>query len=218
MVTTWPFVGRDGELAAIGAATGLGVLVTGAPGVGKSRLLAEAAARAEAGTTVLDARAGQAPSLPFGAFAHLLPMRSQVTETALAVETVLARAGTGPILLVIDDVHLLDEDSAQLARALAGTGRVTLLLSGEPPRALAPLTLDALPLAPLTDVVELLAGGVDEATGAYLASLSAGDLRLLHELVRAARSTGVLADGHWRDVPEAVPRQRADATRAEPLP
>ncbi|WP_344822344.1 ATP-binding protein [Actinocorallia longicatena] len=222
MVTTWPFVGREGELTAIVETTGIGLLVTGAPGVGKSRLLAEAAGLAPDEVTVLDARPGQGPSVPFGAFSHLLPVRVPVTDVALAVETILARGGSGRVLLVIDDVHLLDDDSAHLARALAGTGRVTLLASGVLPQPLSPLVLTSLPLAPLTDVQELLDGTVDEATAAHLAALSGGDLRYLHELVRAARATGVLDDGHWKDAPVPVPAPRPAedtlTTRAEPLP
>lgn len=215
--TAWPFAGRDAEAAAIETALGdrkaPGVLVSGAPGSGKSRLLAEVALRHADGLPVVEARAGQAPAVPFGAFAHLLPVRAQAREAAAAVEAVLAKAGPGEFLLVADDVHELDERSALLLHALTGTGRMRLLAAGEClPEPLAALTPVPVVLAPLTDVT--LFEEVDEPTAAYLAEAAQGDLRLLYELVRVGRSTGALAGGHWQDPPARTGEKAASLEEA----
>lgn len=215
--TTWPFAGRESEVAAIRDAlfdrSGPGALVSGAPGSGKSRLIAEVVLGHVPDLPVVEARAGQAPAAPFGAFAHLLPLRAPVREVASAVETILARAGSGTFLLVADDVHELDEQSARLLRALAGTGRARLLAAGERlPEPLAALTPVPVVLAPLTDVT--LVEPVDEPTAAYLAEAAQGDLRLLHELVRIGRATGVLSGDHWQDPPARTGQKAASLEEA----
>lgn len=73
----WPFVGRVDELDRLTEliAQGAPVVVVGAPGVGKSRLVAEVADRAEAaGTVVTRILASEATrAIPYGALAPLLP-------------------------------------------------------------------------------------------------------------------------------------------------
>jgi DNA-binding CsgD family transcriptional regulator len=196
------FVGREAELDRIRAALSAadGVLVTGQEGVGKSRLLAESAQLEFDGLTVLQVRAGQAESSHFGAFAHLLPIRTPIDDVALGVETVLAKAGSGALLLIADDLHELDEQSALLLRGLTGTGRVRLLASmpagAAAPAALAPVAaaLVTMELPPLS-AAEVLS--VDAETAALLDATAEGDLRLLAALLRAGRLTEVYGRGHW---------------------
>ncbi|MEO5876611.1 MAG: ATP-binding protein [Streptosporangiaceae bacterium] len=204
MGTLWSFAGREAELDRIRAAltAGDGALVTGPDGVGKSRLLTEAGHLGLDGLTMVQPRAGQALSSPFGAFAHLLPISAPVEDVALGVETVLARAGSGALLLIADDLHDFDEQSALLLRGLAGSGRARLLASmpagATAPAVLAPVVAALVPvqLDPLP-AADVLRGAADEESTALLAQAAGGDLRLLAALLRAGRSTGVFQDGHW---------------------
>jgi DNA-binding SARP family transcriptional activator len=86
--TTTPFVGRTGDLEALaaafervvaGAVPGL-VTVTGAPGVGKSRLVAEALARVSGRATVLRSRC-----LPYGEGITYWPVR-ELVQAATGIE------------------------------------------------------------------------------------------------------------------------------------
>ncbi|MDX6739022.1 hypothetical protein [Actinocorallia sp. A-T 12471] len=200
--TAWPLRGRDADMAEVRTAvldpSLAGAVIVGPGGVGKSRLLHEFAATVD--TPVLEARAGQAPAVRFGAFAHLLPIRTPVKDVAGAVEALLTRAGEGTFTVAADDVHDLDADSGLLLAELVATGRVRLVAAGrELPEALAGLALGKVELAPLADLAGL--AEVDEPTGEYLAEATGGDLRLLHELLRAGRATGVLDGGQWKEVP-----------------
>lgn len=79
MVAHWPLIGRREELSVIECALGedqcRGLVLAGAPGVGKTRLAREAlAAAAAAGCETKWAVASRAvAAIPFGAMAHLLP-------------------------------------------------------------------------------------------------------------------------------------------------
>src|SRR4051794_33796060 len=77
----WPFVGRhaetDGIVAALDDPDVLGVVIHGAPGVGKTRLAEEVLSIAEAaGRWCVRAMASERTrQVPLGAVAHLLPAR-----------------------------------------------------------------------------------------------------------------------------------------------
>ncbi len=79
MVVHWPLIGRREELSIIERTLGgdqyRGLLLAGAPGVGKTRLAREALGTAEAvGCETKWAVASPAvATIPFGAVAHLLP-------------------------------------------------------------------------------------------------------------------------------------------------
>ena len=75
MLATWPRVGRDEELGAISRtlAAGRSIVVAGEPGVGKTRLITEAAARASATHHVERVRGlAGAETVPLGALAKEL--------------------------------------------------------------------------------------------------------------------------------------------------
>lgn len=120
-------IGRDDEFAAIGAALRrpdlAGVLLAGDAGVGKSHLLGATMRHAEdtgfatvqvTGTTAL-------ADIPLAAFSALLPGRpmGDAGDLVLLRRTMQERAGGRPLLLGVDDAHLLDEASAALVHQLA---------------------------------------------------------------------------------------------------
>jgi DNA-binding CsgD family transcriptional regulator len=144
-----PLLGREAELAALTAlleevaAQGSALLLGGPPGIGKSRLLGEAArAGRERGFAVLSATGVESEAhLPFAGLHQLLrPIREQarrllpgqraaldaafgVTDgappelfvIAMAVLDLLSEAASeAPLLLIAEDAHWLDRSSAEV--------------------------------------------------------------------------------------------------------
>jgi DNA-binding CsgD family transcriptional regulator len=215
-------VGRSEELALLDHESGderLAMVVAGAVGVGKSRLLAAWLAGIEAAgrPTVLVRATRATATIPFGAFARWLP--EHLVETGdrlgvlLAAVRRLTRQGAG-VVVAVDDAQYLDEGSAALVLHLAQHTEVHLLLalrSGEPcPDAIVALWKEGLAtrldLQPLSEpqMVELLEGalGGDVAPGTSrrLWHLTRGNPLYLREVVDAALAQQVLvdADGTWR--------------------
>jgi DNA-binding SARP family transcriptional activator/tetratricopeptide (TPR) repeat protein len=124
-----PLVGRRDELARIAAATGI-VVVTGEPGIGKSRLLEEVRARETGGA--VQARAFAAEMVrPYGVWIDALrsagrelPQESDRTRLFDAVVALLAGVG----LVTLDDVQWLDEGSAALLHYIARSPRLPRLV------------------------------------------------------------------------------------------
>lgn len=209
----WPLVGRERHLdnvtAVFTARSAHRLVVHGTAGVGKSRLLVEAAARAaRAGVDVRWVLATSATAqVPYGAFASLLPPDLDVDRPG----GMLAAAGTylasspGRWALAIDDAHLLDPGSAALLQYLAMTSDVPFVVTvrdGEDvPDAVMALWKDLdvprLAVAALdrAEVDEALRGTLGEVSSALvddLARLSHGNPLLLAELVTAAVAAGTI--------------------------
>ena len=140
----WPLVGRDDQLAAL-----VGLLeqsqdqpvfavVTGDPGIGKSRLCAELAAAAEAeGTTVLVGRCSQDEGAPplypwakvLSELGHDLPSdpgaegsedsSSRFRAWEAIARTVLDAAQDRHLLVILDDLHWADTSTLRVLRLLA---------------------------------------------------------------------------------------------------
>ncbi|HVL80372.1 MAG TPA: AAA family ATPase [Actinomycetota bacterium] len=142
-----PLVGRSSELALLSDALEQVtrghqrfVLVEGEPGIGKTRLLQEAAVAARGlGFEVLDGRADDlttprpfsalADALDRGGGAHLAEVRALLAATTSdaesqyraieAVGTVLEdRARGGPVLLSVEDIHVADAGTLAALRSI----------------------------------------------------------------------------------------------------
>ena len=161
-----PLAGRGAELARLHGAglreERLLALVTGEPGIGKTRLLAELAATLHAdGALVLYGRAEEEALIPYGALADALADRVRLPELAPAglgepdaparfFERVAAAldavSGGRPLALLLDDLHWADAGTARLVahlgtraggapRLLVLAYRETDLADGHPLRA-----------------------------------------------------------------------------------
>jgi DNA-binding CsgD family transcriptional regulator len=226
-VDRWPLVGRDEELARLTAAVVArrGAVITGAGGAGKTTLAVTGLRVAEQrGMSVARAAATWASrELPFGALAPLLPPdprpdgldREDRGELLRRYgRAVAGRAGGRPLVVFVDDAHLLDGGSATLVHQLALTRAATVLVtvrSGEvvPDPVLAlwkdgpaeRIELGLLGDAAIEELlVTALGGPVDAASVRQLADRCRGNPMALRELVSGALDSGALAadGGLWR--------------------
>ncbi|MET9227462.1 LuxR C-terminal-related transcriptional regulator [Lentzea sp. NPDC003310] len=188
----WPFVGRDAELTAVRRAVrGAGLIVAGPAGVGKTRLLDEVDCDVRLRATAAMAE------IPLGVMAPFLP---STNPSPLAMLNA-ARAVLRGRVVVVDDVHLLDDASAGLLHQLVQHREavvVATLRSGE--RAPEPVValwkdellprieLEPLGRAAVVEVLETVLGGVlDSVTADRLWTASAGNMLLLREMHFAAQ-------------------------------
>jgi DNA-binding CsgD family transcriptional regulator len=214
----WPLIGRDEELAAVAqslASRGSqGVVLAGAPGVGKTRLAREVVGLCEAREYVVRwaAATQAASSIPFGAVAHLMPRPGNpVPDRAELLQRVVgglvAEAGDRRLLIVIDDAHLLDDSSAALVHQLATATPVTVLatMRSETP-APDPIValwkdtvaerfeIQALSRGEAAALVDAALGGqVDGSTAQALWRLAQGNPLYLRELILGGLDSGNLA-------------------------
>ena len=188
-------------------------------------MVAEAARDVPGGRMIIEARAGQAPTSPFGGFAHVLPLGVSAAAPERVARELRTLAGDRGLVVVADDVHALDPPSAEVVRELLKAADVALLAT-EPAGAPSPLPdLPRLRLEPLADLAELLervlGGPVDPASAARLSAAVSGDLVFLRELLRAGRSTGAMAaeNGAWRWPGDlTVPDRLRDLLESRDLP
>jgi DNA-binding CsgD family transcriptional regulator len=218
-------VGRSGELERVGdvlaAGERSGVVLAGRAGVGKTRLATECLALAEARTlrTARVTACEASGRLRFGALAPLLPPTSgpgiePADMLRRAVDGIAALGLGRPLVLLVDDAHLLDDASATLVHQLAATRSafvVATVRAQEPaPDPVVALWKDELaaridvpPLAPASIealLTGVLGGPVSAVTLHELTERSAGNALYLRELVLGAMESGALSDddGIWR--------------------
>ena len=220
-------VGRQRELSLLTGAVAArrGAVITGPAGVGKTTLaLSGVASAQQRGMAYRRASATRAAQgMPFGAFASLLPPEcSEAHRAREDLGVLLGRftramvdAAQGlPLLVFVDDAHLLDNGSAVLVHQLALTRAATVLATvraGEVvPDPVLALWKDSpaerIEIGVLDDatieelLVSALGGPVDAATVRALAGRSRGNPMFLRELVNGALDTGALvaAGGLWR--------------------
>jgi AAA ATPase domain len=220
-----PLVGRTEELAFCGELLtrreATGVVITGAAGVGKTRLASEVLeAAADSGCATVRVTATEAGrAIPFGPFAGFFPVDSDVDAApaqllALARRAICAREDGRRVALLVDDAHLLDPASALLVQQVAAAREATVIAtvrSGEPvPDAVVALWKDHgceyLELQPLSleeagELVEGVVGGdVDGQTKHRLWEASRGVPLFLRELVLDGLERHLFAvqQGLWR--------------------
>jgi DNA-binding CsgD family transcriptional regulator len=224
----WALTARGADLERLGAwfsdgEVG-GVVLTGPPGVGKTRLAEEALRTAGSHPTARAVGHEATRAIPFGALAHLLPADllrdvgvGEDDRAALFHRARLSfaeRAGEGRVLLLVDDVDQLDDTSLALLLPLT-TARVIFLVAtiraGRPvPAVIASLVKDGHlvehELATLTTgavatlLHRVLDGPVEASCAGRLAAISEGNLQVLQEVVRSALDRGSLRHegGVWR--------------------
>ena len=140
MVTRWPLVGRDEELAELERLLAPdggpgGIALFGEAGVGKTRLVAEVVdARRSDGMAVEWVRATEAAkNIPLGSFAHLLAPADEAHHPDdllhLALAELRERSGDASLVLAVDDAHLLDESSVALLHLAVTQSTVRVLVS-----------------------------------------------------------------------------------------
>jgi DNA-binding SARP family transcriptional activator len=200
----WPMVGRDADLAALteawqraGAGGATYAVLTGEPGIGKSRLAAELATLARAGgARVCVGRCTQddvAPPLwPWSQVLETLDATLPVTDDddaaqfegfALIAACVREAARVQPVLLVLDDLHWADPCSLRVLRLLTETATDERLMvlatwrnSPEPTGALADVAESlARRHAVRRELTGLSAAGVGEVFGAVAHNRPTGD-------------------------------------------
>jgi predicted ATPase len=203
---TWPLTGRDEELSILvslldGHDEDAGVVIAGRAGVGKTRLAREAVATAAqlgwAVRWVVGTAAAQ--SIPLGAFAELATALDgdplQIVRSMIA--TLTASADGQPVLVAVDDAHLLDDLSAfvlyQLILRRAATVIATLRSGERAPDAVTALWKDAhlrrLDLQPLSRpqsdalLEGVLSGPVDTSCADRMWRLTLGNALFLRQVV-----------------------------------
>lgn len=137
----WPLSGRREEIALFerlvgGPAGEAGVVIAGGAGVGKTRLAREAAAAAAQRGWVVRSVQGTAAAqtIPLGAFAQWID--HQDDDPLAGVRAVIAALTesprNAPVLVVVDDGQLLDDQSAFVVRA--GGRRCLGVVEGRMPK------------------------------------------------------------------------------------
>ena len=223
----WPLVGRHEDLelftTTLADERAHGFVIHGAAGVGKTRLadqcLALAAGRAGRFVARATATEGSRP-IRLGALAHLLPEgtadeQGELVGVVARVRAVLREQATGgPLVLFVDDLHLLDETSATLVGQLVDADLLFLLGTvrdgASLPAGIASLwqrarvrriDLGDLDRADVDTLLHLvLRGPIEASTVTEIWSASRGNVLFLRELVLGALGDGSLVDQHgvWR--------------------
>ncbi len=208
----WPFVGRESLVAATleQLAAGHNIILAGAAGLGKTRLASEVAALLSAQRVVVHRVAASPASahLPLAPFAALIAFEStnDIVGAVLRFLGADGRAGAGDPVLVVDDMHLLDDASAAVLQQVLLSGHVRLLgtlrTANELPAAVSRLrqeadvaTIDVPPLAndDITAMVEhALNGRLDGRSHQLLITACAGNPMYARELVEGSLAAGSL--------------------------
>ncbi|MDQ3107024.1 MAG: AAA family ATPase, partial [Actinomycetota bacterium] len=219
----WPLIGRRNELARIAEILGRtevrGIVLAGTSGVGKTRLGDECLRLADAAgfSTARVSATRAAASIPLGALAPLLPNLDASVGADLLSRAAAAlgeRAAGRPLLILVDDAHLLDDASAALLHQVAvdaGIFVVATLRNGEPvPDAVVSLWKDGhaerIDIGCLGQgdcdelITHVLGGPVDGGSLVALWRASEGIPLVLRELLLGAQEVGTLVADHglWR--------------------
>lgn len=187
-------------------------MFVGDAGVGKSHLLHATLRHAEAAGFVTVSVTGSRAlgDIPLAAFAGLLPGRpvGDAGDLVQIRRALHERAGSRPLLLGLDDAHLLDEASAALAHQLATDLTafvVGTIRAGEaPPEAVAALmkegvavriNVDPLDAEHLGEFARITLGApVSDSVAGQLYRRTLGNPLFARELLLEARASGTLVE------------------------
>ncbi|WP_181033675.1 LuxR C-terminal-related transcriptional regulator [Arthrobacter sp. SX1312] len=221
---TWPLLERSEEaaevLAGLTAPGSAGVLIVGPAGVGKTAIARVVAAQLDSTSHVILIRGSAAmASTPYGALSVLLmdvdPTGSvEFLPMLQALQSALqSRASNGPVVLVVDKVHHLDDPSTRVLSYLAEVGAARLLVACDGPRAAAARFFELwrtgrllrVDIAPLTFerqrslLGDLLGAPLSGTAAVELWKASRGNPRSLQAAVRGGIATGMLVrtDEAW---------------------
>jgi DNA-binding CsgD family transcriptional regulator len=241
----WPLVGRYDEYAAAlqvltgdDPATAYGVLLVGESGVGKSTLAARLEeAVSETAHVVTVTSPSRAQPVMLGALAPLLTDvaahddASPISVFRAAAERLRSEARGRPVVLRVEDGHLLDGASAGVLRMLAMSRQARLLVTSRPnpgiPDDLVALwkdgwlrwiDVDPLDRAETTLLLrEALGGVIGRDTDRRMWEASLGNPLYLRELVRSALSRDELVNNHgvWTWTGPVVPGRLIELVTAE---
>jgi ATP/maltotriose-dependent transcriptional regulator MalT len=213
-----------------------GLLVAGQAGVGKTRLIEEVLRLTPDRYVERVAASESLRPLPFGALAQLLPANlqeiDQVDLLSLVGKELQRRAESRPIVLAVDDVHLLDGFSAGFIDFVVARGLATVLLTlrsgSSTPDALGRLVasdglprleLQALSRAEFAEMVErALDGLVESDSMERIWEATRGNVLFARELIADGLEAGELVrvQGVWQwagGVGKAARLQQAIAGR-----
>ena len=214
----WPLFGRERLLADLRATidSGTHVVLSAVAGAGKTRV-ADELLRVYRATGVITGRVVASPAspLPLAPFSLLLDGRTDgdpVTGVLDALEAT-GRSGAGEPVLLVDDVHLLDDASSVVVHQLATSGRVriiaTMRTATELPPAIARLrrepTVRTIDVPPLSDddiaamAEHAIDGRLDGRSRLLLTTSAAGNPLYAKELVIGSIASGALRErvGVW---------------------
>lgn len=215
-------MGRSEELRAIEAALFApdvsGIVVHGAAGVGKSRIVREALSVAESRgcETRWAVGTSSARAVPLGAFTAWAP--SDVSDTVQllrgVIESLTAPSEGAKVVVAVDDVQLLDDLSIFVVHQIVQRGEAKVVLTlrdGEPiPPGITEIgkvgSFDELDLQPLSleETTSLLSavldGSVDPDAAQRLWKLTRGNVLYLRNIVEQEVADGRLVQQHglWR--------------------
>ncbi|MGW3285187.1 LuxR C-terminal-related transcriptional regulator [Streptomyces sp. NPDC001002] len=226
----WPLVGRQSHLDSfrkeLSVGRTRGWLVCGPAGVGKTRLTQEFLDLAAAGKrrTANAVASRAAAQVPLGAIAHILPASVDMTDPVQGFQAV-AQALSEPIqptVILVDDLHLLDNSSAALLGQLLDSGTIVLIgtaRTGEQASDVVNallqrgdhirrIDLDHMVRDEVDELLQhVLKGPVSRRALHALFGASGGNPLFLRELVLGATAQGKLTlnDGVWDTTEESLP-------------
>ncbi|OUS91316.1 helix-turn-helix transcriptional regulator [Rhodococcus sp. NCIMB 12038] len=224
----WPLIGRTAEVEDVCARIRAkrSVLLAGPAGVGKSRLAGEVldVLVREGVQTVRISATTASSGIPLGVFAPILPTSAWAGKSGAVndradllsrcANTLVEQYLPARLVLLVDDIHLVDDMSATLLYQLADTDRVTILATYRT-KETSPehvvglwknelvdrLDVEGLETGHIQEMIRRALGGpVDDATMAYLAGKVQGNMLFLRELVISLYERGTLREdnGIWR--------------------
>ena len=230
MRLTWPLVGRAKEMRLIEAAISdpdvAGVVICGPAGVGKSRIAREAldgaASRGCEVRWVVGTSCGR--GIPLGALASWAGLAGgdSLQLVCSVIDSLTAASSGSPVLVGVDDAHLLDDLSMFVLDQFVqrGVAKVVLTVRDDQPIPI-PIAIQELWKLGEFDRVELqslsadettallsatLEGSVDPQTAGSLWQMTHGNILYLRHIVEQAVADGHLEkqNGYWQWVGDPV--------------